>query len=82
MTFPAPVDTFTLRGRGTVHVTHVPEDTTRDALNALVGEIVTLGGRPFRVSGVETYAIERQTKLAACGLLGEFLPAIATEPPP
>ena len=46
---------------------------TRTELDALCGSPVFVGRKAFRLRGVETFAVERQPKGRAVGLLGEYV---------
>jgi hypothetical protein len=50
----------------------LPIDITRENLTRLVGASVLLGARPFRLRGVDCYAIPRLRASTPVGLLGEY----------
>lgn len=72
MNFPAPTETFELKGKGTIYFTTNSGKIMRDDLNKIVGKVVTLGGRPFKVRGVESYALMELSASSNIGLLGEY----------
>lgn len=66
------MDTYLVPGRGTAHVVKLTEHTTRSEIGALRGTTILIDGKPFRVSGVETPAIEDLSAGSSISLLGEF----------
>lgn len=54
------IDRFQISGRGTVITTKTPCEFPRD-WKGLMGEVVLVDGKKYRVAGIETYAIHVQT---------------------
>jgi hypothetical protein len=73
MNFPEPLDEFFLRGCGFVRVTTLETAMKSAELQALCGTCVQLGGRPYRVDGVETYCLGHLLPGNKVGLLGVYL---------
>lgn len=73
MNFPEPTEKFVMKGRGTIYITNLPVDISNEELKRCVGKTVILGDKPFRVDGVETYALTHLRRSTNLGLLGEYI---------
>lgn len=71
-TFEATGDTWGIPGDRQVHGALLPADCLRTDLAKLVGQTVSLGGRAFRVTGVESRCVGQQRAGWPIGLAGHY----------